>query len=116
MKYVWQAVLEASVMSLDRGTRLTCSACCARANPIRVIDRPSWVYAASYKWTKIEPAAGSVIPPSRTAHAATRYHRSMIVFGGWNGERELDDVFSFDTGKYCNGVDECGFAHSSVVP
>lgn len=35
----------------------------------------------------------------RTAHAATTYAHFMIIFGGWNGERELDDVFSFDTGE-----------------
>ena len=61
------------------------------------------LFAESYCWATITPAAGSEIPCMRTAHAATTYAHFMIIFGGWNGERELDDVFSFDTGEARGG-------------
>ncbi|KAA0176566.1 hypothetical protein FNF27_01847 [Cafeteria roenbergensis] len=62
-----------------------------RFNDLHALD------SESYCWATITPAAGSEIPCMRTAHAATTYAHFMIIFGGWNGERELDDVFSFDT-------------------
>jgi hypothetical protein len=55
--------------------------------------------AVTCRWNVITPAASSQLPGVRTAHAATAKDCSIYVFGGWNGERELGDVFCFNTGE-----------------
>lgn len=51
--------------------------------------------AATMRWTA--PKIHGCIPQKRSAHSASLYNGTLYVFGGWNGKRELNDVYALDT-------------------
>lgn len=48
-------------------------------------------------WSHVD-AIGN-IPSGRAGHSANVWKSSMIVFGGWDGQKTLNDLYSFDFGN-----------------
>ena len=59
--------------------------------------RDLWVLSlASDAWRCVEPPEGTPAPAPRSGHTAVVLRRSMVVFGGMNGARFLNDVHELD--------------------
>ena len=55
------------------------------------------VKSETLTWTV--PQVRGDLPPKRSAHSAAMLESNdMLVFGGWDGQRELNDVYIMDTG------------------
>ena len=70
--------------------------------PRRPIDSNFLVYdLQSQKWSNLEPAKNSPIPPSRLGHSACVVGNHIYIFGGRTGidekETSLNDLYSYDT-------------------
>ncbi|GAA5868721.1 hypothetical protein JCM3774_003636 [Rhodotorula dairenensis] len=63
------------------------------------------------KWTRIGPSEeeeemlpAGTWPRGRGGHAMVRVGRKILLYGGWDGERELGDVWEFDLPLNANDV------------
>eukprot|EP00127_Corallochytrium_limacisporum_P004478 Clim_evm5s165 gene=Clim_evmTU5s165 len=53
---------------------------------------------ATYHWTKVKHNAQGMSPPSpRESHAAVAMGNKLIIFGGSNGTKRLNDLYVLDT-------------------
>lgn len=51
----------------------------------------------TFHWRKIE--AKGQVPTKRTSHSAVVYQDKMYVFGGFSGEKYLNDIAEYDFGE-----------------
>ena len=55
---------------------------------------------ATQTWSEVKPSEGSLVPTGRAGHSAIVHKGKMIVFGGWNGRRTLNDLYEFYFGSF----------------
>jgi N-acetylneuraminic acid mutarotase len=67
--------------------------------PLSLVQEDLHIYnIVTNTWTKV---SGKGTPPSpRYAHSSTRVGKKIIIFGGFNGTRYLDDLYILDTGNF----------------
>lgn len=66
-------------------------------------DRATPIYAhenrrnqlVSSGWEMIIPRAGSVVPCQRSLHAGAVWKDYFLVFGGYDGQHRVNDLYSF---------------------
>lgn len=64
-------------------------------NPSSVADENRRNQLVSSGWEMIMPLAGSVVPSARSLHAGAVWKDYFLVFGGYDGQRRVNDLYSF---------------------
>lgn len=56
---------------------------------VHYLDTTTW------EWHRVQLSTAA--PPGRLCHASTLVGTKVVVFGGWDGRRSMDDLWVFDT-------------------
>lgn len=64
-------------------------------------DRSSTNYESrknqsSTGWESIQPRPGSIVPCQRSLHAGAVWKDCFVVFGGYDGQHRVNDLYSFN--------------------
>ncbi|CUG88835.1 Hypothetical protein, putative, partial [Bodo saltans] len=49
----------------------------------------------THYWTKVDPSHGPLL--GRARHSFVVHHGKIVIFGGWNGRKKLDDLLLLDS-------------------
>jgi len=59
-------------------------------------------------WTHTDPTAITGTPPeARSGHSACQCEHNMLVFGGWSGTAQFNDLHILDTERMAWSTGEC---------
>lgn len=54
------------------------------------------LFTSTWQEIKMQQGECAKMPSGRAGHSAVAFEDSMILFGGWNGRRTLNDLYEFN--------------------